>query len=170
VWLGLPSGAVSYLAVPTAERLPVLSQEPSNTCVATLEPVSYERHRCLVVVFRAGERLQVNGHVPPVAAVLHIGDQIRVRDDCVLHLSMLNRPHVAAPRERDLGTECPFCRVKFVPNTTVYVCPYCDGAVHCEGEERSVDERLECARLTTECPRCMKPVSHKEGYAYVPEL
>jgi hypothetical protein len=36
--------------------------------------------------------------------------------------------------------------------------------MHCEGLERDEQDRLECARIGSTCPRCSAPINLMEGY------
>lgn len=169
-WLGLQADA-AYLVANDSEP-PVLLVEPAGAESEriVLAPVQYENQSFLVMLSPYGRAPRLNGQPAPQLALLRVRDQLQINDRFVLHVSLLNRPHLGRPREQEVGTDCPYCRVPFVADTTVYVCPICDKAMHCEGPEKPEEDRLECARLTTECRHCNQPVNMKEGFVYVPNI
>jgi hypothetical protein len=113
----------------------------------------------------------LNGVPVPRVATVQVGDQIRIDDEYVLHVSAYERPYVGPPRSEHMDVECPLCRLRIGTHTTgVCECSNCDAVLHCEGPEKSADERLECARLTSECPCCQHPIRLTAGFAYVPEF
>jgi hypothetical protein len=161
----VPAG-VSYLAV--TEGRPQVSDRPGAAAVA-LEAVSAFGQDRLLAVAPARGQARCNGQPLPRVALLGVRDQLRF-GDTLLHVTLFHRPHVGPPPADTLGRECPLCRVALVGGTTVYVCSHCGTALHCEGEERLADERLECARLASACPACDRPVVLSAGYAYYPEV
>ncbi len=165
--LGVPHG-VSYLQVGPAAWVRLLAKAPAKGEPAcAVEPVG-GREPLLLLLSAAGARVRVNGQPAPPVALLGVKDQVQVGGGPLLHVTAYHAARVGPAPEGLLGRECPVCRVPLAA-TTVYVCPGCGAALHCEGEEKGPD-RLECARLSSECPACRAPVVMQEGWAYLPEL
>ena len=142
----------------------------SDGIVAGLEPIVYERQLHVLMLTPPGRSVRVNGLPAPRAAVLHVADLIEWGGSTVLHLSLHRRPHLGPPRPEDVGNECLVCRARITEQTVVLVCVHCSLALHCETTPTTGDSPLECARLSSECPRCRQELVIKEGYAYVPEV
>jgi hypothetical protein len=51
----------------------------------------------------------------------------------------------------------------------VFVCS-CGALLHHDDERVVEGERLECATLPSECPKCRAALELKSGYDHVPEL
>ncbi len=164
--LGVPPG-VSYLQAGAAGRVRLLPRPPAKGEPAcAVEPVG-GRTPQLLLLSPAGARVRVNGQPAPRVALLGVKDQVQIGGGPALHVTAYHAARVGPTPEGLLGKECPVCRVPLA-GTTVYVCPGCGAALHCEGEEKGPD-RLECARLSSECPACRAPVVMQEGWAYLPE-
>jgi hypothetical protein len=161
----VPAG-VCHLAV--AEGRPHVSDRPGPATLA-LEAVSAFGQDRLLAVAPARGHARCNGQPLPRVVLLGVRDQLQL-GDALLHVTLFHRPHVGPAPADILGRECPLCRVALVAGTTVYVCPHCGTALHCEGEDRPADERLECARLTSACPACDRPVVLSAAYAFYPEV
>jgi hypothetical protein len=165
--IGVPPG-VSYLQAARAGSPRLLHAAPlTGEPACVVEPVG-GRQQQLLLLGPPGACVRVNGQPAPRVALLGIKDQVQVGSGPVLHVTAYHAARVGPTPEDRLGQECPVCRVP-LGATTVYVCPACRTALHCEGEEKGAD-RLECARLTSECPTCRAPVVMQEGWAYLPEL
>jgi hypothetical protein len=165
--LGVPPG-VSYLQAGGAGRVRLLAKAPAKGEPAcAVEPVG-GRTPQLLLLSPPGARVRVNGQPAPRVALLNVKDQVQLGGGPTLHVTAYHAARVGPTPEGALGQECPVCRVPLAA-TTVYVCPGCGAALHCEGEEKGPD-RLECARLSSECPACRAPVVMREGWAYLPEL
>ena len=166
--LEVPSSGPAYLAIESGEVPQVLSEAPVGEAgVSILETIRHEYQPYLVMLPGAG--IRVNGLPVPPVAILRAGDQIRAEGECLLHVSLLTGPRIGPPPDDKIGEECPYCRVKFTADRTAYVCPHCGTAYHCEGDEREENDRLECARLASECYHCHKPLILEERYEYVPD-
>ncbi len=170
-WLCMPTGDVAYLAVDNA-GLPTLQPDKPDAAGDSigLAAVQFENQSFLAMLTSGELAPRVNGQPAPPLTLLRVRDQVQVTERNVLHVSILNRPFIGRPRDEEIGTECPFCRIPFTADTTIYICPFCDKAMHCEGTDKPEEDRLECARLTTECRHCNQPVNMKEGYVYVPNI
>ncbi|MCI0456192.1 MAG: hypothetical protein L0Z62_04325 [Gemmataceae bacterium] len=165
--LVVPEGISHLLAVAgEAPRLVDGPGEPGEE-VFTLEPVSHRGQDYLLVI--APRDARCNGQRLPRVALLGIKDALQL-DGHTLHLTVFHRPRVGPPAPDIIGHECPLCRLPFVAETRVYLCPHCDTPLHCEGEEKPPDERLECVYLGSDCPGCHRPIVLTEGYAYLPEV
>src|SRR6516162_4587722 len=103
--------------------------------------------------------VRINAAPAPRVTVLRIGDWVRLSAGLLLRVALYNRPAIGPPGPELLGKECPVCRVPLSAETTVYVCASCGAGLHCEGPDHAEQERLECARICSACPRCMTPVN-----------
>jgi hypothetical protein len=165
--LGVPAG-VSYLQAGGAGAPRLLARAPARgEAACALEPVGGREPR-LLLLSPPGARVRVNGQAAPRVALLAVKDQVQVGGGPLLHVTAYRAARVRPTPPDRLGKECPVCRAPLAV-TTVYVCPGCGTAMHCEGEEEGPD-RLECARLSSECPTCRAPVVLRAGWAYLPEL
>jgi hypothetical protein len=135
-----------------------------------LEGVAVGRQPYLLLLSPGQRRPRVNGQWAPRVALLNVRDQVQLPDGTVWHVTLYTGSALGRPEAEHVGKECPVCRLRLTPETTVYVCPSCATATHCEGEDRPADERLECIRLSSECPSCGGPVVLGQGYTYLPEL
>lgn len=168
-WIQFPESGIAYLRCSPGQlpRVDSTAPETAGEAVA-LEPVHHQGHSFLVMQ-RPGREVRINSLPAQRIAVLHVGDRITVGDDCVLHVSLLVRPYVGPCLEEHVDQKCAYCRSGFSRGSIVYVCPRCRHPTHCEGEERPLEARLECAKLASECPRCHQPVVMKEEVTYVPD-
>ena len=168
VWIQCPESGVSYLvAAPGTPRLRPTPPESAAEAIA-LEPVHHQG-RSWLVMRRPGRKIRVNGLPAPRIAALRTGDQVQASDEYLLHVSLFTRPYIGPRLDEHADKTCPYCRTEFEPGFTVYVCPHCRTALHCQGDEKPADDRLVCARLVSECPKCHMPVVMEEKHAYVPE-
>lgn len=169
-WLELPASGLSYLtAAPGAK--PAVHSEPAglSDIVGVCEAIEFHGQPCLFLMAR-GRRMRVDGMPATRVEVLHVGSQVQLDGEHVLHLSMRMAPYLGPPRAEDIGRTCPLCRTPIGPETTaIWMCSYCGSVYHCEGDEKPAEDRLECGKLISECVHCNKPVVMKEGYSYVPE-
>jgi hypothetical protein len=161
--LTIPPG-VSHLSIDGAR--PTL--RAAHTARAALEPLPGRRGGLLLLTPRRST-LRVNGRPAPRVCVLHVKDELQL-DGWVLHVTVHQRPHVGAPGTEHLGALCPVCRIAFVAETRVYVCPNCEHATHLEDASKPAEARLECLALSSDCPQCHEPVRMEEGYVHVPAL
>ena len=72
------------------------------------------------------------------------------------------RPEIA-------GDRCQLCRTPVGEGRRVFVCS-CGALLHHDDERVAEGERLECATLPRECPKCRAALELKAGFEYVPEL
>jgi len=192
----LPGGALPGGARP-GNTLPRVAASALDSIGAALaiEPVRVGRETRLVV-FAGSEagadgrddasrslaaRVRVNGAPAPAVAILREGDELRVADasgaESVCLVALYHRPSIGPASAEEAGRTCPVCRTPIVLDKVRYACT-CGALLHCEssaGEERSetdlapADDRLECARVYSECPACYAPIVMAAGYARLPE-
>jgi len=169
-WLAFPDGSPVFLIV-AAGGTPNLASEVSDGAetLAGLARLEYERHTYVMMLVPGDRTIHLNGVTAPPVTLLRIGDQLEWNGATVLHLSAFRRPYLGPARPDDLGQECPVCRVRFTEQSVVLVCVHCGAVMHCESQAPGSDAPLECARLSTECPRCGHELVTEEGFAYVPE-
>ncbi len=147
--------------------LPRLQDQPIPDGIA-LEAVASQGQDHLLIVTPSGHSGRCNGQPLPRLALLTVKDQLQLGDH-LLHVTLFHRPRLGSPPADFVGRECPVCRLAITPETRIFICPYCDTPLHCEGEDRPKDERLECVYLGSECPMCHRALVLQEGYAYFPE-
>jgi hypothetical protein len=165
--LGVPGG-VSYLQAGASGPPRLLAKAPAKGEPAcALEAVGGARPQ-LLLLSPGDARVRVNGQPAPPVALLGVKDQVQLGGGPLLHVTAYHAARVGPTPADQVGRECPVCRAPLAA-TTVYVCPGCGTALHCEVEDKGPD-RLECARLTSECPTCRAPVVLEAGWAYLPEL
>jgi len=169
IWTQCSPSRVSYLTTASGEP-PRLSPTPPESAAEAiaLEPVHHHGRSWLLMRSR-GRDVRVNGLPAPRIAALRVGDQVQAGGEYALHVSVYTRPYVGPRLDEHADKTCAYCRTEFEPGSTVYVCPHCRTALHCQGDEKPEGDRLTCARLVSECPKCHMPVVMKEEYAYVPE-
>jgi hypothetical protein len=165
--LSVPAG-VSYLTVAPGEA-PRLEDSPPSSGGLALEAVGSRGQDHLLIVSPADHPGRCNGQPLPRLALLAVKDQLQL-GDFLLHVTLFHRPRLGPPPADFVGRECPVCRLAITPQTRIFICPHCDTPLHCEGEDRPKDERLECVYLGSECPTCHRALVLQEGYAYFPEV
>jgi hypothetical protein len=176
--LAVPDG-LSYLSTPVravsrATCMPrLVERRPTRRrALAAVECVTSVGGRSLLMAPEAEAQARVNGAVAAPLVELVPGDRVEFPGGTVLHVSVYQRPYVGRlPAEMLTGGAppiCPVCRVPLGESTRVYVCPSCRTPMHLEGEEKEESERLECTRLSNECPVCQAPIRMEESYVYVP--
>jgi hypothetical protein len=127
-----------------------------------VEAVSNGAHRELLLLSSPRHRARLNGQAAPLVALAEDQDQIELAG-AVLHVFIYHAVSIGPPSEANIGRECPVCRSAFTAASTVYTCWCCDRALHLEGEGA-----LDCARLTSACPLCHRPIRLEQGYAHDP--
>lgn len=133
-----------------------------------LETVRYERQPYLALLSMPGAGVRVNGAEAPAAAVVRTRDQIELEGAFLLYVSQFSRPY-RGPAPDDLPKhDCPVCLTPIAARSLVFICPNCQTALHAQGEETPVEERLECHLSSSTCPCCNQPLTREEGYDYVP--
>jgi hypothetical protein len=166
----LPPSGIGYLVTVPGERPEILDEPPVSTSLTSvLETIRYQDQTYLTML--PGEAIRSGGWPLPLVAVLRVRDQVRVGDRWLLHVSRFTRPYVGPPPDELIGRPCSYCRIEFVPETVVSICPYCRTPVHCEDAESASNPEvgpLECARLMSECHHCHQPVVLEASYEYVP--
>jgi hypothetical protein len=148
-----------------------LSGHEAGDRLIELEAIRSKTQSSLLMTIEPGMRVTVNGLLAACFSVLRPGDVLGIEEH-VLHLSLLNRPYTGPPDRSHLSAKCGYCRVKILdkPGMRVYVCPNCQLPTHSQGEEIPVEERLECARLSSHCGHCQSDIVKSEGFTHVPTL
>jgi hypothetical protein len=170
----VPTGA-SYLNLESKGGVKFPSVMRLVDCEAHLapalafEPVHVARRPALLVVTPpSADRLRINGRPAPRVALLRVGDQLHLDGSCALHVVRKRKLEVVAPPSELVGRPCGYCRVPFVPETTIAICD-CGVPLHLERPPKPENERLECARLTG-CPECREKLPSEAGELELPEL
>jgi hypothetical protein len=170
-WVALPPDGLAYLvSASPVELRPIPDVSVVDPGAIVVDTADYAQRPYLVLLAPAVGRVRLNGARVGRLSVLHIGDVLQLDDRHVLHVSALYRPFIGPPPSELLGIECLSCRVPFSADRTVYVCPSCGAALHCDGEDKPPEDRLQCALVTTACPRCGQAVARTEAFAYLPEV
>lgn len=175
----LPSPFESLPVPPHAARLRVdpkhgstlVQLSPEDVDKSTvLESVTMGPRPILVMLCPEGGQVRVNGQLAPRVVLLREKDQFQVPGiSFIFHVTLFHQSRLGLASPEHAGKECPVCRGHIEAATTVYTCP-CGAVIHCLGEERPPDERLECLKLSTDCPVCGTLVVLTRGYSYVPEI
>jgi hypothetical protein len=135
-----------------------------------LESVTMGPRPVLVMLCPEAGQVRVNGQIASRVVLLREKDQFQVQSaPFVFHVTFYHRSRLGPAPPELAGKECPVCRGEIEQNTTVYTCP-CGAVIHCIGEEKPPEERLECLKLSTDCPVCGMSVVLTRGYSYVPEF
>jgi hypothetical protein len=166
--LSVPAG-VSYLTVVPGEPPRLEDHPPADGGAFALEAVGSRGQDHLLLVSPVDHPGRCNGQPLPRLALLTVKDQLQLGDH-LLHITLFHRPRLGPPPADFVGRECPVCRLPITPETRIFICPHCETPLHCEGEDRPKDERLECVYLGSECPMCHRAIVLQEGYAYLPEV
>jgi hypothetical protein len=166
--LEVPDG-ISALVAPEGE-LPAIHPhaDEADACLV-LEPVMSGHQPHLVVINRG--RLVINGHTAPAVGVVVEQDHLQLNEDYALHVAIFHQPDMGPSRPEEYGKTCPVCLTPIDASTSrVYRCWSCGVALHAEGEEKPIDDRLECVLVSPSCPACGAPVRMTQGYAHRPEV
>jgi hypothetical protein len=142
-------------------------QQPAESIV--LQPVRQGFQSFLALMAPARQALRVNGVPVGPVAILSVKDQLRL-GEYLLHVSLLCQPMVGPPRGAEVGAECAVCRTPLLAVQTVYRCTNCSAALHAGHPQRPENDRLECAAVCSDCPRCRARLARKREFAYVPEI
>jgi hypothetical protein len=134
------------------------------------ETVHHQRQPYLTMLSTPAARVRLNGVAAPPVAVLRIRDQVQIDGDFLLHVSQFTRPYHGPAASEHAGRDCPVCLTPIEERSLIFICPYCQTALHAQGEETPVADRLECHLSSSTCPCCNLPLAREEGYAYVPQL
>jgi hypothetical protein len=113
-----------------------------------------------------GLELTLNGERAPLVAVLKERDQFQLGHAFNFHVAVLHQPRIGPPPAEVIGKPCPVCLVAFAAEARCYVCP-CGRVLHLEGEPHE-ENKLQCARVHTECPGCHRPIVLTEGFSGLP--
>lgn len=165
--LPVPTG-ISYLMTHSGNRPQLLASQRESPAEAVLiEQIFNQRHQPrLLLISPERHRARVNGQPAPRVAVLKEKDYFQLDEAIAFHVSIFNQPNIGQPGAEVIGKECLICRVPFTPESVCYTCASCGRAMHCEDEG---PDRLECARLSQECPACSKPVILQAGLSFLPD-
>jgi hypothetical protein len=160
---------VSYLH-PGGPVENLVGEAPADDSLV-IEPLADgSQPRLLLVTPRSAPVPRVNGRLAPRVCLLRLGDQLLLDDGRLLHLSAFQRSPIVSASEEQAGSLCPICRTTIEPGTRVFCCPSCGLLLHCEKRAEPDDEnRLECAKLRSDCPSCRNPVNLSGGFQYVPD-
>lgn len=134
--LEIPSDRTSYVIPNGGGRVHVTTDQPSgfdNTIV--LETVRYEHRPYLSALFPEKLAVRVNGLAPPPLAILRPRDIIEIDGQHALHVSLFTRRYIGTPPKAAIGKECPVCLTPIGARATVYVCPFCQAALHAGGAQ-----------------------------------
>ncbi len=167
-WIQCPASDICHLAIEpgVGPRITCDPPPPGRPSLA-LEPIRHEGHAWLIFQARGGG-IRVNGFAAPPMGALAEGDQLELDEERLLHVSMHVSPFVGVPAERYVGGKCGYCKSPIRADQVVYVCPYCDAAMHNQGDEVPEGTRLACATLASACRQCGMAVVFQEEVTYVP--
>ena len=170
--LEIQSG-VNYIVQERGERPRLLSTAPKRReGLFALQQVTQNGTPYLLLLSTGERQAWVNGNVAPSVTLLADRDEVQFdrHGEFVVHVTVFDKIYIGAVPERELGRECRFCRLAFVPETRVYICSSCGKALHLEADEKPEEERLQCALLCSVCPTCETPILKTSGYRSLPEF
>jgi hypothetical protein len=154
------------------DGMPSVARDPPArpTAAFRIEQVAFALKTHLLLISPEGKSAGVNGVPAPRVALLGIKDQVAIHPTHVLHVSGFFRPVIGPPEPELIGQTCMVCQTPFKANTIVCRCWSCAVPLHAEDETFPAATRLECGRLSANCPRCGAAMMWKEGFVYVPEV
>ena len=168
--LTVPSHAARLRVDPMQGNVLVQLNSDDMDKSIVLESVTSGPRPVLAMLCPEGGQVRVNGQLAPRVALLREKDQFQVQGTTIIfHVTLYHHSRLGLASPEATARECPVCRGTIEQDTTVYTCP-CGAVIHCLGEEKPPDERLECLKLSTDCPVCGTPVVLTRGYSYVPEI
>jgi len=136
------------------------SRSVPQNAAAVVQAIDDAQHELRALfAFSRGVKPMVNGNFVPKFCVAAPGDVVQWAAGWELRLAVSNESYVGRPPEALVGQVCAVCRVPFVPETRVVVCP-CGTALHCEADP---ERGLQCAQLRGDCPRCGRPLRLQPG-------
>jgi hypothetical protein len=168
-WIECPESEICHLSIePGAGPRITGDPPPADRPALALEPIRHEGHAWLVFQSR-GEGIRVNGFAAPPMGALGEADQVELDEEHLLHAAMRVTPFLGPASERYVGSKCGYCKSPIRAEQVIYVCPYCDAAMHNQGDEVPEDTRLACATMASACRQCGMAIVTKEEVSYVPE-
>lgn len=159
-----------YLIV-QADGAVTLAERPRVGACLLVEPIhTGPRPQLLAVTLPDAPPIRFNGHPATRVRLLRVGDQLLLGSTALLHVTVLNRPQIGVPSSEQLGVECPLCRTPIARNDEVFTCSGGCTLHHTSAPVGSDGTVLECAKVASHCPSCMRAIVLEKGLAYVPEL
>jgi hypothetical protein len=133
-----------------------------------LEPVELQRRHYLLMLQdrNADNMARHNGQAALPVTLLRVKDEVRTAAG-TFFVSSRRGQSVFPPQEEHLGIQCPLCSVPIEKDTLLYACG-CGTLLHCEDETKPEDQRLECARMLSSCPKCRQPIDFSTGLTWEP--
>ena len=167
----VPAGPSLLSSTPDGPRLLPLDRREPDDGAYVLEPMRGQQRPLLTLLApRGAGAVRVNGLPAPTVALLEPGDQVQLRGDVVLHVSLFRRPFVGAAGETHRDKTCPVCRTRVAEADVVYECANCATVLHLESRPPDGQDPLECALVGTTCPSCGWEIDLTEGFSHHPEL
>ncbi len=147
----IPPGAWG-LDCMAAEEPPRLAEGTTGNALV-VEPLLHERERLLLMAAAAGESLRINGELSASVGCLRDRDVVQLAGGRSFRVALSLRS-VVGPAPPEYSTRaCPVCRQP-IAGSTVWICPTCDAACHCEPAGGAGSGCL----LGHECPSCRGPL------------
>ncbi len=114
-----------------------------------VEPLRHDRERLLLMAAAAGETLRINGERSAGLVCLRDRDVVQLPGGRHFRVALALRS-VVGPAPPEYSTRsCPVCHQP-IAGSTVWICPTCDAACHCEPGGGAGSGCL----LGHECPSC----------------
>ncbi|MEQ8667823.1 MAG: hypothetical protein RIC12_01540 [Pirellulales bacterium] len=163
------------LEIPERERLHVdqlvLRRANGKEPHVCFESLLHHSQPVLLMSTESESRVKVNGAKPLRITRLTSGDLVDI-DGVVLHVAVKYHPYIGPPEDGHLGVKCGYCRVPIENDakSRVLVCVNCNKPTHFHGEDVPVEERMECAKMSSHCGHCQAELILTPGYSYVPAL
>jgi hypothetical protein len=132
-----------------------------------LEPIELQHQRYLLMLLGGAPSVRHNGQTAWPVTLLRVKDEVRTAAG-TFFVSSRRSESVFAPHKEHLGIPCPLCTVPIQEDTMLFACS-CGTLLHCEDESKPEDQRLECARMLSTCPKCNQPIDFGTGLEWEPQ-
>ncbi len=149
--LEIPPGA--WALDPGHGDAPPRLAEHTGTSTLAVEALRHERERRLLIAAARGETLRINGERSAGVGCLRDRDVVQLPGGRHFRVALALRS-VVGPAPPEYSTRaCPVCRQP-IAGSTVWICPTCDAACHCEPAGGAGSGCV----LGHECPSCRGPL------------
>jgi hypothetical protein len=116
----------------------------------------------LLLITDSHQPARVNGLRAPRVSLLSAGDRLRFDGSSSFQVAIYYRPQLGPVPVDFIGVSCPICTIPLAEGELCLICR-CGAPFHAADDE-SVEGALACARMATECPRCLASLQTRPGY------
>jgi hypothetical protein len=147
--LEIPPGSWSLQCDPAGEPLRLAGSGERGAVL--VESLRNGCERVLLLAATTGDPVRVNGARAAVLACLRDRDAVQLPGGRSARVALVLRSTVGAAPPGYSDRTCPVCHQP-IGASSIWICPSCDAAVHCESEAGSG------CLLGSECPACRGPL------------